>query len=182
MTDTNDSAAQNYLESAIAEFLKLKGLGDRSFTQLNDDDFAYKPDAESNSIAVIIQHMHGNMLSRWTDFLTTDGEKPDRHRDREFEERIYGKEEWLKTWEDGWKVFTDTLHSLTPNDMMKEVSIRGEKHTVIQALNRQLTHYGYHTGQIVYIAKHLRASGWKTLSIPRGRSDEFNQIMKDKQQ
>ena len=176
----NITSSQHYLESARFEFAKLKALGDKAFAQLGDANFHYKPDAESNSIALIIQHISGNMISRWTDFLTTDGEKPTRNRDQEFEEHNQNKEALLNAWEAGWTVFTDTLNSLSGDDMMKAVSIRGEKHSVIQALNRQLTHYGYHIGQIVYLAKHIRSSEWKTLSIAKNKSEEFNQKMKDR--
>jgi hypothetical protein len=124
--------------------------------------------------------MSGNMISRWTDFLTTDGEKPDRQRDGEFEEKAMDKDALLQTWEAGWRVFTDTMNSLTADDMLKDVTIRGEKHTVIQAINRQLTHYGYHIGQIVYLAKHMQSTDWQTLSIARNKSAEFNQRMKEK--
>lgn len=172
--------SQNYLDSAKTEFIKLKALGDKSFAQLEAAEFHYKPDAEANSIALIIQHLSGNMISRWTDFLTTDGEKPDRNRDQEFEEKEQSKDELLHTWEKGWKVFIHALDSLTADDMMKEVTIRGEKHTAIQAINRQLTHYGYHIGQIVYLAKHIKSSDWKTLSIAKNKSAEFNQKMIDK--
>jgi hypothetical protein len=159
--------SQNYLDSAKAEFLKLKAMGDKTFAQLAAEDFHYKPDAEANSIALIIQHLSGNMISRWTDFLTTDGEKPNRNRDQEFEDKDQDKEAILLSWEAGWKVFIDTLNALHADDMLKEVTIRGEKHSVIQALNRQLTHYGYHIGQIVYLAKHIRSSDWQTLSIAK---------------
>ena len=172
--------SQHYIENARFEFAKLKALGDKAFAQLSDADFHYKPDAESNSIAIIIQHLSGNMISRWTDFLTTDGEKPTRHRDSEFEEGKQNKEALIKAWEAVWAVFTDTLNSLTGEDVMKVVTIRGEKQTVIQALNRQLTHYGYHIGQIVYIGKHIRSSDWQTLSIAKNKSEEFNKKMKDK--
>ena len=172
--------SQNYLDSTKAEFLKLKATGDKTFAQLAAEDFHYKPDAEANSIALIIQHLSGNMISRWTDFLTTDGEKPNRNRDQEFEDKDQDKEAILLSCEAGWKVFIDTLNALHVDDMLKEVTIRGEKHTVIQALNRQLTHYGYHIGQIVYLAKHIRSSDWQTLSIAKNRSEEFNQKMKDK--
>lgn len=173
--------SQNYLDSVKTEFVKLKALGDKTFAQLDAADFHYKPDAEANSIALIIQHLCGNMISRWTDFLTTDGEKPNRNRDQEFEEKDIDKEALLQAWEVGWKVFIDTLNSLTADDMMREVTIRGEKHTAIQAINRQLTHYGYHIGQIVYLAKHIRSAEWNTLSIAKNRSEEFNQKMKGKQ-
>jgi len=176
----NITPSQQYLDSARSEFAKLKALGDKAFAQLDNGDFHYKPDAESNSIALIIQHISGNMISRWTDFLTTDGEKPNRNRDQEFEEHEQNKEALLRSWEAGWTVFTNTLNSLSGDDMMKEVTIRSEKHTVIQAINRQLTHYGYHIGQIVYLAKHIRSSEWKTLSIAKNKSEEFNQKMKDR--
>ena len=149
MADNDMTIAEHYLDSARIEFKKLKALGDGAFAQLETADFHYQPDAESNSIAIIIQHLSGNMISRWTDFLTTDGEKPTRNRDSEFKETGQDKETLLRLWEGGWKVFNDTLDSLNSVDMMKEVTIRGEKHTVIQAINRQLTHYGYHIGQIV---------------------------------
>jgi uncharacterized damage-inducible protein DinB len=180
MAENDNDPSQHYLDSAKAEFKKLKALGDKSFAQLNDADFHIKPDAESNSIALIIQHLSGNMISRWTDFLTTDGEKPSRNRDKEFEENIQSKETLLNQWEQGWQVFTNTLDSLTGADMMKEITIRGEKHSVIQAINHQLTHYGYHIGQIVYLAKHIRSADWHTLSIAKNRSDEFNQKMKER--
>jgi hypothetical protein len=167
MTDSS----QNFLDSARAEFVKLKALGDKSFVQLDTNGFHYKPDADSNSIVLI---------SRWTDFLTTDGEKPTRNRDKEFEGQELSKEKILESWEEGWKVFTDTLNALKAEDMLKEVTIRGEKHTVIQAINRQLTHYGYHIGQIVYLAKHIKSSDWKTLSIAKNRSEEFSQQIKTK--
>ena len=182
VANNNTNPSQHYIDSARAEFKKLKALGDGAFAQLESQHFHYKPDTESNSIAIIIQHISGNMISRWTDFLTTDGEKPTRDRDKEFEEIEQDKDALLSSWETGWKVFNNALDSLSGDDMMKEVTIRGGKHTVIQAINRQLTHYGYHIGQIVYLAKHIRSSDWKTLSIARNRSEEFNQKMKAKQE
>ena len=179
MAENNITPSQHYLDSARFEFKKLKALGDGAFVQIETDDFHYTPDGESNSIAIIIQHVSGNMISRWTDFLTTDGEKPTRNRDKEFEETRQKKESLIRLWEIGWKVFNDTLDSLSGDDMMKEMTIRGEKHTVIQAINRQLTHYGYHIGQIVYLAKHIRSSEWKTLSIARNRSEDFNRKMRE---
>jgi hypothetical protein len=179
MIDNSLNAIQHYLDSARAEFAKLKALGDKTFAQLGSEAFHYKPDAGSNSIAIIIQHLSGNMISRWTDFLTTDGEKETRNRDREFEEQKQDKDTLIKSWEAGWSVFTHTLNDLRAGDMIKEITIRGEKHTVIQAINRQLTHYGYHIGQIVYIARHLKSSDWQTLSITRNKSAEFNQKMKE---
>jgi hypothetical protein len=172
--------AQHYLDTSIIEFDKLKALGDKTFAQLSDQDFHYRPDAQSNSIAIIIQHLSGNMISRWTDFLTTDGEKPTRMRDAEFEEQEQSKGSLLNDWDKGWKIFLDTLHSLTAADMMKTITIRGEQHTVIQAIHRQLTHYGYHIGQIVYLAKHIRSADWHTLSIAKNKSHDFNQKMKER--
>lgn len=166
---------KHYLENSISEFNKLKQLGDKSFSQIKDEDFFWSPDEESNSIAIIVRHLSGNMISRWTDFLTTDGEKENRNRDEEFERIFYtDKDDVISRWEKGWKRLFETLESLTENDLMKEIKIRNEPHTVIAAINRQLAHYGYHIGQIVYIAKHLEGTGWKSLSIPRGKSEEFN--------
>ena len=180
MSEHSTEPSQHFLNSARAEFKKLKTLGDNTFAQLNDADFLYKPDGASNSIALLIQHLSGNMTSRWSDFLSTDGEKATRNRDLEFEEKGQDKAALIQVWQAGWIVFTDTLDSLHSDDMMKEVTIRGEKHSVIQAINRQLTHYGYHIGQIVYIAKHIKFSDWQTLSIAKNRSEEFNQTMKIK--
>lgn len=159
---------KHYLENCIFEFRKLKDLGDKTFLQIKDEDFFWSPDEESNSIAIIVRHLSGNMISRWTDFLTTDGEKESRKRDEEFEKLFYtDKDDVLSRWEKGWKRLFDTLESLSENDLLKEVRIRNQPHTVIQALNRQMTHYGYHIGQIVYIGKHLESSNWKSLSIPK---------------
>lgn len=166
------SIGKSYLESIILEFTKQKGLADKAIAQLGDEELHYQPDPESNSVAVIMRHLAGNMLSRWTDFLTTDGEKPDRNRDSEFEDPSMRRSELLARWESGWKVFMDTLHSLKEDDLLATVRIRGEELTAMQAINRQVSHYGYHTGQIVYLAKHLRSSQWKTLSIPKGKSAE----------
>ena len=163
-----NNLGKHYLENSISEFKKLKQLGDKSFLQMKDEDFFWSPDEESNSIAIIIRHMSGNMISRWTDFLTTDGEKPNRKRDEEFEKIFYtDKDDVISRWEKGWNRLFKTLESLNVDDLMKEVKIRNEPHTVIQAINRQLTHYGYHIGQIVFIAKHLEGDKWKSLSIPK---------------
>jgi len=171
----NNSAGTNYLKSCIKEFESLKSLGERSFTQIRDEDFFKSPDTESNSIAVIIRHLSGNMLSRWTDFLTTDGEKPDRNRDEEFEKLFYtDKDDILTRWESGWSCFFEAIETLDENDLTKTVLIRNQKHTVTEAINRQLAHYAYHIGQIVYLAKHLKSTEWKTLSIERGKSEEYN--------
>ena len=176
----NISIGAHYLQNSIKEFRKLKELGDKAFGQIKDEDFFYAPDEDTNSIAIIVRHMSGNMLSRWTDFLTTDGEKEWRNRDSEFEQVFYTDEEdVIEWWEKGWKVLFDTLQSLTENDLIKKVKIRSEDHTVIEAINRQLTHYGYHVGQIVYMAKYLAKSGWNSLSVPKGKSEEFNKKMRE---
>ena len=167
------SFEKHFLENTIGVFKNYKNLAEKSFTQLNTDaGFHYQPDTESNSIAVIIKHMSGNMVSRWTDFLTTDGEKPYRNRDSEFVDGHETHEELLQLWDKGWKVFLDTLNSLTENDVMKTITIRGEGLTVTQALNRQTAHYAYHVGQIVFLAKHIKNSEWKSLSIPKNKSAE----------
>ncbi|MEO8663967.1 MAG: DUF1572 family protein [Ignavibacteria bacterium] len=170
---------KHYLENAITEFRKLKQLGDKSFHQIKDEDFFRSPDEESNSIAIIVRHMSGNMISRWTDFLTTDGEKENRNRDEEFEKLFYtDKDDIQSRWERGWKCLFDSLNSLSEKDLMSEIRIRDQPMSVIEAINRQLTHYGYHLGQIVYIAKHLEGDNWKSLSVPKGGSKEFNEKLK----
>jgi hypothetical protein len=173
-----ENLAQNYLESAIGEFRYLKKLGDRAMEQLDDQQFFLTLDAESNSIAIIVKHLAGNMRSRWMDFLTSDGEKPDRFRDQEFivDEKTT-RAEVMQWWERGWQYVFDALEPLQPADVMRTVLIRGEPHTVVQAINRQLGHYAGHIGQIVFLAKHLKSSDWKTLSVPRGQSEQFNQMM-----
>ncbi len=148
---------ENFLNSAIKEFRKLKDLGEKAIKQIRDEDYFWQPDDESNSIAIIIRHISGNMHSRWTDFLTTDGEKEWRKRDDDI----------LMRWETGWKRLFETLESLNDGDLGKTVTIRNEPHTVIEAINRQLTHIGYHIGQIAYIARHRAGDQWATLSIPR---------------
>jgi hypothetical protein len=167
--------AQHFLEDALLQFQKVKALGDKTFAQLDNADFLKTPDVETNSIAIIIKHLHGNMLSRWTDFLTTDGEKPNRNRDSEFEiDESVSKAEFLKMWESGWDVVLKTIAELHEDDILKTITIRGEEFTVVQAINRQISHYSYHVGQIVFLAKFLKSAEWKTLSIARGKSVEFN--------
>jgi hypothetical protein len=164
---------EHYLENTIGVFKNYRSLAEKAIAQLEtDQELHYKPDNESNSIAVIMKHMSGNMISRWTDFLTTDGEKPTRNRDGEFVEGTESREELMSYWEKGWKIFLDTLHSLKKEDLLKTVTIRGEGLTVMQALNRQTAHYAYHVGQIVFLAKHIRSSQWKSLSIPKNKSAE----------
>ena len=171
--------AAHYLENAAEEFRELKGLAERAAAQVTDEEFFRTLDAESNSIALLMKHLAGNMRSRWTDFLTTDGEKPDRRRDSEFVVEGEDRAAILERWEAGWRTVFDTLASLAGEDLLRTVTIRGEPHTIVAAVNRQLAHYGQHTGQIVFLAKHLRSSAWKTLSIPRGRSEAFNRRMKE---
>ncbi len=154
-----------------------KRLAEGALAQLKDEDFFVTLDAESNSIAILMKHIAGNMRSRFTEFLTSDGEKPDRHRDQEFElAEKPSREELMRWWEQGWGVVLDALERLKPEDLTRTVYIRQEPHTVVQALNRALAHYVFHIGQIVFLAKHLRSSEWKTLSVPRGKSEEFNRM------
>ena len=169
------SIGKEYLQTVIRRVKYYKDLGDKTFEQLNDDaDFHYQPNEESNSIAVIIQHMTGNMLSRWTSFLTEDGEKEWRQRDEEFATHNFNKQQLLEIWEKGWKCFIETLESLTEDDLLKSVHIRQEKLSAIDAINRQLAHYPYHVGQIVYIGRMIKDHDWKNLSIPRGHSQQYN--------
>lgn len=158
-----------YLRVVRARFAEAKGYADRAIAQVSDEQLFWSPGAESNSIAVIVKHVAGNMVSRWTDFLTTDGEKPDRDRDGEFEMDSTTREEVLAAWERGWRVFFGALDSLTADDLLRTVTIRQEPHTVIEAVERQMYHYSYHVGQIVYLAKQLLDADWRTLTIPRRR-------------
>ena len=177
----NQSIGQHYLEDALNTFRDYKQLGERAFAQLNDADFFRTIDDESNSIAIIIKHIAGNMLSRWTDFLTTDGEKPERNRDMEFvmlPETT--KAEMLAYWEKGWACTFAAIEPLTADDLMRTVTIRGQEHTVIQAITRQVAHYANHVGQIVYLAKHFKAGDWQSLSVPKNKSAEFNAYLEEK--
>ena len=168
-------AATHYLEEARRQLRGHKRMGEGAMNQLRDEDFFVTLDPKSNSVAVLIKHLAGNMRSRFTDFLTSDGEKPDRFRDREFEiGPSTTRSEVMSWWEEGWACVYGAIDSLKPDDVMHTVTIRGEPHTVLQAINRQIAHYAQHIGQIVFLAKHLRSSEWKTLSIPRGKSEEFN--------
>jgi len=164
----------DYLNSVIKQFEYYKLLGDKTIAQLPDDKLFWQYNQESNSIAINVKHLHGNMLSRWTDFLTTDGEKEWRNRDAEFENDLSTKEEVVKLWEEGWKCFLNTLKSLKEDDLEKIIYIRNQGHTVLEAINRQLAHYPYHVGQIVFIGKIILNEKWQSLSIPRGNSNAFN--------
>ncbi len=175
--------AKHYLEDALSSFRDYKKLAEGAFEQVTDEEFFRALDEEANSLAVIVRHMSGNMLSRWTDFLTTDGEKPDRNRDMEFViTKGTTRNEVMERWEQGWRCLFDALEALRPEDVLRKVLIRGEEHTVVEAINRQLTHYSYHTGQLVFLAKHFRSAAWKSLSVPRNRSAEFNSYMTEKAQ
>lgn len=166
----DDSLAKHYLDDALESFRDYKALAEKAFAQLKDDEFFLALDEEANSIGVIIKHMSGNMRSRWTDFLTSDGEKPDRNRDAEFAlAQETSRDELMKQWAEGWNCVFDAVEPLQPDDLGKKVFIRGEAHSVVEAINRQLTHYAYHTGQIVFLAKHIRSVNWQSLSIPRKR-------------
>lgn len=172
---------QHYLEDALRTFRDYKKLGERALAQLDDQDLFRTIDHESNSIAIIMKHLAGNMLSRWTDFLTTDGEKPERNRDMEFvmlPETT--KQQMLAYWEKGWQCAFAAIEALTPDDLMRTVRIRGQDHTVIQAITRQIAHYANHVGQIVYLAKHFKGGAWQSLSVPRNKSAEFNTYLQDK--
>jgi len=173
----SSSAGNIFLESAVKRLLYYKELGDKTFQSLTDADFHYLPNEESNSIAVIIQHMSGNMLSRWTDFLTSDGEKEWRNRDQEFEIIEASKDQLVSMWEKGWAVCIGAINALTEDDLLKTIYIRQEGLSVIDAINRQLAHYPYHIGQIIYIAKMIKNKTWQSLSIPRDASQQFNEVM-----
>lgn len=163
-----------YLESVKKQFLYYKLLGEKTMEQLEPEQLFVSVNDDTNSIAVIVQHLSGNMLSRWTDFLTTDGEKEWRHRDGEFEETIQTKEALLAIWNQGWDCFLDALQSLTPEQLSTIVYIRNEGHTVVEAINRQLAHYPYHIGQMVFYAKMLKKGEWNSLSISKNKSNTYN--------
>lgn len=167
-----------FLQSYLKRAVYYKQLGDQTFAQLQEADFHFQPGPESNSIAVIIRHLHGNMMSRFTNFLTEDGEKEWRERDHEFEEKRLSKEELLQLWEEGWECFYKAVYPLTETDLLTTITIRQEPLTVIDALNRQLAHYPYHIGQIVYLGRLQKGDAWKSLSIPKGQSQQFHDQMK----
>jgi hypothetical protein len=170
-----------YLEDAVRQLRKYRALAEGALAQVADADLFRALDPASNSIAIVMKHVAGNMRSRWRDFLTSDGEKPDRRRDSEFEvEATDTKAAILERWQRGWELLFETLAALSPDDLPRTVTIRGEAHTVLQAINRQLTHYAYHVGQIVFLARHFAGPRWKSLSIPRGKSKEFDVSMNGK--
>lgn len=164
-----------YLKSIDRQFRYYKSLGEKAMAQLDEKTLFHQPNEDSNSIATIVKHLWGNMLSRWTDFLTTDGEKEWRERDAEFENDLQSKEAMMQKWEEGWACLFDALASITDSDLSMIIYIRNEGHTVLEAINRQLAHYSYHVGQIVYAAKLLKNGGWESLSIPKNQSAAYNQ-------
>jgi hypothetical protein len=167
---------ESYVELMVREFKRLKKLADDAMVQYSDAEFFATPAPTDNSIAVIVKHVGGNLVSRWTDVLTSDGEKPNRNRDAEFDVVPEDtRARVLELWERGWSILFASLRPLTDADMTRSITIRGESLTLLQGVNRQFSHYSYHVGQIVYVAKHFRGAGWKTLSIPRGGSAQFNQ-------
>lgn len=176
-----DQLITNYRDDAVLSFRNYKKMAERAIEQVSDDEFFALIDPEANSIALIVKHIAGNLRSRWSDFLTSDGEKPDRHRDTEFELIADTRETLMNAWASGWQTLFDAIEPLAPDDFSRTVTIRGESHTIVEAINRQLTHYAYHVGQIVLLAKHFRSAEWKTLSVPKNKSAEFNQFLADKQ-
>ena len=165
----------HYLESAKRQFRKYKDAGEKAMAQIEDKELTWQANEESNSVAMIVKHLWGNMLSRWTDFLTTDGEKPWRERDAEFEKEDITREQMMKQWEAGWQCLFTALNSITDFDLDKIIFIRDEGHTVLEAVNRQIAHYSYHVGQIVYISKLRTNKEWVSMSIPRNKSNDFNE-------
>jgi hypothetical protein len=164
----------SYLEDSLSLFHYYKKLAEGAMAQINDDQLFTALDPESNSIAIVVKHMVGNMRSRFTDFLSTDGEKPSRNRDAEFIDPVQTRQALLNEWEAGWTCLFAALESLTEGDLKRTITIRSEPHSVLQAINRQVAHYAYHVGQIVMLAKHLGQERWQSLSVPRNRSAEFN--------
>ena len=164
----------HYLDSAKRQFLMYKQLGEKAMAQIDEKELSWQANEDSNSVIMIVKHMWGNMMSRWTDFLTTDGERPWRQRDAEFENEGLGRDAMMKKWEEGWQCVFNALNSITDDDLERIIYIRNEGHTVLEAINRQIAHYSYHVGQIVYISKLRSKEEWKSLSIPRNKSDEYN--------
>jgi hypothetical protein len=164
----------SYIQDSLSLFRFYKKLAEGAMEQVTDDQLFATLDEEMNSIAIIVKHMAGNMRSRWTEFLTSDGEKPDRNRDTEFVEPPKTRAALMQLWNEGWQRVFDALEPLSDSDLERKVVIRGEPHSVMQAINRQLGHYAYHSGQIVFLAKHFKASEWKSLSVPRNKSADFN--------
>lgn len=171
---------KEYLKVVLERFKSVKNLGDKTINQLSEDDIHWKLNDESNSVAVIVKHLSGNMVSRWSNFLTSDGEKSYRNRDQEFEEIRVSKQELIGIWEKGWDILFEALTNLEEQDLLKNIYIRSEKHMVIDAIERQMVHYSYHIGQVVYIGKQVKYKDWKSLSIPKGQSKEYLEYMEKK--
>jgi hypothetical protein len=170
-TATSNAIGTHYLDEALRGLRGHKRLAEGAIAQLSDEELFRVPDGEDNSVAVIMRHINGNQRSRFRDFLTTDGEKPDRNRDSEFETPAATRAEVMETWERSWQIALEAISPLKPDDLLKTVTIRGEPHTVLQAIQRQVAHYAYHVGQIVFLAKHWKGNMWKSLSIPKGMSN-----------
>lgn len=168
------SPSENFLQSARKEFNYYKSLGAKAMAQVPDDKLFWQYNEESNSIGTLVKHLWGNMLSRWTDFMTTDGEKEWRQRDAEFENKVTSREALIQKWEEGWACVFKAIDSLQPDDLTKIIYIRNQGHTVLEAINRQLAHYPHHVGQILFLAKMIVGSNWQSLSIPKNKSQEFN--------
>ena len=177
----SEQVLQNLLDETVGAFRNYKKLAERAIEQVSDEEFFRTIDAESNCLAAIGKHVGGNLRSRWTDFLTTDGEKADRNRDAEFVAETDSRESIIEIWETGFQTLFATLESLTTEDLEKTVTIRGEEFTVVKAINRSLAHTAYHVGQIAFLAKYFRAADWKTLSVPRNQSAEFTSWLKSKE-
>jgi len=177
----HEGIVANYHRDALESFRNYKKLAERAIEQVTDEEFFATIDDEANSIAVVVKHIAGNLISRWGNFLTTDGEKPTRNRDAEFEIIADTRESLMDFWEQGWKILFDNIGPLTVDDFSKTITIRGQTHPIVEAINRQLTHYSYHIGQIVLLAKHFKSADWKTLSVPKNRSADFNQFLAEKQ-
>jgi hypothetical protein len=172
---THYDLASDYLHDAIRRFRRLKEMADKAIAQVDDEAFFVTISPEGNSVALIVKHMAGNMRSRWREFLTTDGEKPDRHRDSEFKvDKEDTRQAIMARWEAGWRYLFEAVEPLMTNDLGKTIRIRQRPHSIVQAINRQLAHYAYHVGQIVFLAKHLQAGDWQWLSIPPGQSEQYN--------
>ena len=176
------SLGNEYLKVVQERFTSVKSLGEKTISQLSEDDIHLRFNEASNSVTVIVKHVSGNMVSRWTDFLTTDGEKANRNRDQEFEAERLAKHELMIIWEKGWNALFDALNELSEQDLLKDIYIRGERHTVLDAIERQMAHYAYHIGQIVFIGKQLKGDAWESLSIPKGNSEQYLQQMLEKHQ
>lgn len=173
--DDENAIAKAYLDESFRTFRGYKRMADGALAQVDDEEFFRLIDPESNSIALLVKHMAGNLRSRWTDFLVSDGEKPDRNRDQEFEAGAADtRQELMRRWEHGWTTTFNTIQSLKPEDILRTVTIRDEPHTVLQAISRSVAHMAQHAGQIIFLAKHLRGREWKTLSIPKGKTAEYN--------